>query len=77
MRNRINLSRGNYKEPYIRQPATRSRLSPTRELLDTRWRGNETYPMGRGDQPRFEEGGGGEPLLRFEARVRFDSRGVR
>lgn len=30
MRNRINLSRSNYKEPYIRQPCTNARLAESR-----------------------------------------------
>lgn len=82
VRNRINLSLGNYKEPYIRQPATRRLGCSTlveeeeRNVADGK---GEKIGGGRWDQPRFERGGGGGggALLppRFEGRVHFDSRG--
>lgn len=87
VRNRINLSRGNYKEPYIKQPEyepaglAESRIAEKRERERKRGRARE----GRGDQRDKRDGngafgkdrGGWKRVRgrRATSQVYFDSRG--
>lgn len=75
VRNRINLSLGNYKEPYIRQPATR-RLGY--ESCSTLVERSETRSRRKGGENWWGKVGSATVRKRRrkeEGRVHFDSRG--